>query len=359
MPCEKVIEQLSAYLDGQLTAAEMEAVRAHVAGCARCRGELEALDRTARAVADLPRLQAPSDLRDQVMAKLDRVAPAEERPARWRMYWGAAAAVALAVVIMLLTSPATQRAGKPATPRRAEPEQVAQVNPGASAGSNAADQKSLPRAADSLAAPALETTGIAWVSSEQIVLPSANPRASYFNAVAVAAKGGWLPPELKKDAAGELSQAGAEQSMHRRQALQLTFRMKRDQVPLLKDALAAAGLQAAEAGGGRAKTALQMREAASRLAYAPARADSDAAKSLTNAAPAAMNVPERSGAAAGSFQQAAAGKEAQRAEPTALEQTAKAEAAEVVQMTLLFPLAENPMPAAAPATDAAKSVTSE
>ena len=50
MLCEEVIEQLSAYLDGQLTAAETEAVRSHLAGCARCRGELDALDRTARAV---------------------------------------------------------------------------------------------------------------------------------------------------------------------------------------------------------------------------------------------------------------------------------------------------------------------
>ena len=76
MRCKKVIRQLSVYLDGQLTAAERKAVRSHIAGCARCRGELETLSRTVYAVADLPRLQAPSDLRDQVMAKLDPRSPA-------------------------------------------------------------------------------------------------------------------------------------------------------------------------------------------------------------------------------------------------------------------------------------------
>ncbi len=81
MNCEKVIGQFSAYLDGQLTAAEREAVRSHLADCARCRDELDALARTVYAVADLPRLRAPSDLREQVMAKLDGVTPAEGAPA--------------------------------------------------------------------------------------------------------------------------------------------------------------------------------------------------------------------------------------------------------------------------------------
>ena len=81
------------------------------------------------------------------------------------------------------------------------------------------------------------------VSSEQIVLPSANPRAAYFSAIAVAVKGGWLPADLQKRAADGtlLKFAEAEQRAHQDQALQLAFRVKQSQVPLLKNALAVAG----------------------------------------------------------------------------------------------------------------------
>ena len=401
MLCEKAIEQLSAYLDGQLTAAEREAVRSHVAGCARCRGELDALDRAARAVAGLPRLQAPSDLRDQVMAKLDRAAPAETRRPRWRMYWGAAAAVVFAVVIMFLTTPATSR--------RTEPEAVAPAGKnvpgreaaladrGVSAGSKGADEKLLRTAATlepsggtahSFGVPAFGAVWIAPVSSEQIVLPSADPRASYFNAVAVAAKGGWLPAEQRKRAAeGELLKSGeAEQSAHQDQVLQFVFRMKRSQVPLLKSALAAAGLRAAEEKGGRAEAAQQTYDGAPRLA--PARTDLDEAAKpraaaapmtalqgredrITEAngapaaaapAPAAMKAPESvGGAEAVRLQQPVAEQKAQRSEAGTLYQTRKDEAAEepLVQVTLLFPLAESPVPAAPPAAGAANSATPE
>jgi len=397
MRCKKVIGQLSAYLDGQLSAAEREAVRSHVAGCARCRGELEALGRTVYAVADLPRLQAPSDLRDQVMAKLDQAAPAEARPPRWRVYWGAAAAVAFAVVIMLLTT-------RP-TPSRTEPEavpaagksvrgrEIALANRDESAGRKGVDEKFL-RTVTNLepsAGPAypfmagrVMTGEIAASSIEQIVLPSANPRASYSNAFAVAAKGGWLPAELQKDAASDeqLKAPEAEQGAH--PVLQFTFRMKQSQVPLLKDALAAAGLQAAEEKGVRAQEAQQTYNGAPRLA--PARTDLDEVTqsragaapvtaltvhedrittantpmAAARAAPAAMRAPQSAvGGAAGGVQQPMAEKKTLPAEVTTVYLASKVEAAEepLVQVTLLFPLAESPVPAAPPAAGAATSAT--
>jgi len=402
MNCEKVIGQFSAYLDGQLTVAEREAVRSHIAACARCRDELDALARTVYAVADLPRLSAPADLRDQVMAKLDGVAPAQARHPRWRMYWGAAAAVAFAVVIMLLTRPQLRPLGKNVADK-----EVALADRGGSAGSKGADEKFLWKVAnveptagpvDSLRITQFKAAPIATMSSgqivaftpassEQIVLPSANPRVAYFNAVGVAAKGGWLPAELQKRAAGGglLTSSELEQRTHQDQVLQLVFSIKRSQVPLLKNALAAAGLQAAEEKGGRAEEAQPAFKGAPLLAFTPARRDLDstsnampaesrfglegrsaAANTVTVAArasaPAAMKAPESAGGAeAAGARQAMAPKEAQPAEATTLRPMLKAEAAEepLVQVTLLFPLAESSVPAAAPAAGAAGSATPE
>jgi len=413
MNCVKVIGQFSAYLDGQLTVAEREAVRSHIADCARCREELDALARTVYAVADLPRLRAPADLRDQVMSNLDRAAPAEAHQPRWRMYWGAAAAVGFAVVIMLLTRQATpRRAGPEAVAlagKNAETGEVALAERGGSGGAKGADEKLLRKAAnvepiggtaDSLKASQLEATpvatvssgqivAIAPVSSEQIVLPSANPRAAYFNAVRVAAKGGWLPAELQKRAAdGELlKSADAEQRAHQDQVLQLAFSLKRSQVPALRNALAVAGLQAAEEKNDRGEEAQPTNEGVPSLAFAPARRDLDSASNVApaeshfgfkdrsaaaNPATAAANAPARAAmkapegaagaeAAAPRQSMALAQKKAGPAEAATPQQAQKAEAAEepLVQVTLLFPLAESPVPAAAPAAGAANSGTPE
>ena len=40
MGCQDRLEELSAYLDGELTGAELEAFREHLRGCAACQKEL-------------------------------------------------------------------------------------------------------------------------------------------------------------------------------------------------------------------------------------------------------------------------------------------------------------------------------
>jgi len=211
------------------------------------------------------------------------------------------------------------------------------------------------------------------MTGERIVLPSANPQAAYANAVAVAAKGGWLPApagkpaERRKDSkAGDLLKAQTEQGTHQLQVLQLTFAMKRSDVPLLKNALAAAGLQAAEEKSARVGAAEEQTgtvNGALRPASAPAGADLDQTRSRANAAPAEMKAPQVVVSAP------AVGPQRQWAEPAAQPpETAtyqlgarKAEAAEepLVQVTLLFPLAESPVPARPAAAGAAGSVTPE
>ena len=398
MRCKKVIAQLSAYLDGQLTAAEREAVRLHLAGCARCRAEMEALDRTAYAVADLPRLQAPAGLRDKVLAKLDGVTPVAARHPRWRMYWGAAAAVAFALVIMFLTVPPDYHRAELAAAAPAEKNapgmEVALANRGGAAGPKGKVDNLAQTLTNAqpyggpayLVGPgAFQTGQNVAVSSEQIVLPSANPPASYSRAVAIAVNNKWLPPERKKDqAAGEQFNADVGQSVHQSQVLEITFRMKRDQVPILKNALAAAGLmRPAEENGARDEESQQAQGGAPRLAAArpgldeaartraaaPMKAlrDREGGVATANAvtaaagpAPAAMKAPGSGGGAEpvgpGQF---VAEKEAQGADAAAAYQERKAEAAEesLVLVTLLFPLGESPGPSAPPAAGAATSTT--
>ncbi|MEA2646198.1 MAG: hypothetical protein QOE92_1281 [Chloroflexota bacterium] len=55
-------EQLSARLDGALAAAEAAEVESHMAGCAECRGRVDMLDATRRAVAGLPAEDLPRPL---------------------------------------------------------------------------------------------------------------------------------------------------------------------------------------------------------------------------------------------------------------------------------------------------------
>ena len=85
MTCEAVRDLLSAHLDGELDEAERRVVEGHLAACAACAADREALRRTVGLVKDLPRESAPAALADLVRAALppagaasaaDRSAPA-------------------------------------------------------------------------------------------------------------------------------------------------------------------------------------------------------------------------------------------------------------------------------------------
>jgi anti-sigma factor RsiW len=97
---------LQDFLDGRLDPARQAEVRTHLAGCAQCRSELEAL-RWVRDVAlkQLPVQDVPRALAARVAAALDA---ADKQPVkrRWRRRAAAGALLAAAaVVLLLLVSP--------------------------------------------------------------------------------------------------------------------------------------------------------------------------------------------------------------------------------------------------------------
>lgn len=78
MTCERVLEQLSDYLDGELSPAGMAGVQSHLRGCPGCEQEHQALRQTVQLLAVHGRQTIPIDCRAQVLARL-REAPVGRR----------------------------------------------------------------------------------------------------------------------------------------------------------------------------------------------------------------------------------------------------------------------------------------
>ncbi|HEV2125012.1 MAG TPA: zf-HC2 domain-containing protein, partial [Chloroflexota bacterium] len=56
---DSVADELNAYIDGELEAAERDRVSAHIRDCERCRADLADLSRIKLALTQLPQLRAP------------------------------------------------------------------------------------------------------------------------------------------------------------------------------------------------------------------------------------------------------------------------------------------------------------
>jgi hypothetical protein len=81
MTCRETRELFSALADDALTPAEAAALDAHVSGCAGCRRELAAFDRTVRMVRAMDPARAPAGFVDRVLAAA-RPEPRSRRLAR-------------------------------------------------------------------------------------------------------------------------------------------------------------------------------------------------------------------------------------------------------------------------------------
>lgn len=113
-----VSNDLSAYVDGQLAAAEANRVAGHLLGCARCRAEYESVRLGARLARRMTRASAPDELWASIEAELDarerkHRAVDPDRAVGWAAFgssfFGWRTAAALAVVIAFAAVLATWR----------------------------------------------------------------------------------------------------------------------------------------------------------------------------------------------------------------------------------------------------------
>lgn len=99
MTCQQVERELSAYLDGELTAAARAGVDAHVAGCSSCRERLAELDKLVRGVGAVARVGAPPGFLAAVRGKLAR--PGVGWDWLWRPWWVKLPLEAVAAVVVV------------------------------------------------------------------------------------------------------------------------------------------------------------------------------------------------------------------------------------------------------------------
>lgn len=105
---------LAEYVDGTLAENERAVLDAHLAGCARCREEVEAAARAVSALASLEEEPVPLGVTGPVLAEARRSAPsaAPRRRPLWERYqWagGLAAAAALLLLVAVLVPQLTGR----------------------------------------------------------------------------------------------------------------------------------------------------------------------------------------------------------------------------------------------------------
>ncbi len=121
----KILEQLSAYIDGELSDAEVERVDQALAADASLAAELESLRRTRDAVRHLPRKNAGPDFVANVLAQAERlrlVMPhgleSPERSFQWVRYLATAAVLLVAggvgtvITAMLWTTPSVEHVNR-------------------------------------------------------------------------------------------------------------------------------------------------------------------------------------------------------------------------------------------------------
>ncbi len=93
--CERIREQLDAFLDGEVSAEVASAVGAHIAGCAGCAEETDARERLRASMRRAVRAEgAPDSLRDAIVGAIrsDDARLQAAPPARKRTRWLAVAA---------------------------------------------------------------------------------------------------------------------------------------------------------------------------------------------------------------------------------------------------------------------------
>lgn len=116
MDCPQVCDLLSPYHDDELSPADREQVRAHLATCPACALELRRFEQLSRIAARLEMPAVPSDVWREIAVRLGESADHTSRlaPARRRRVRVALAAAAVAALLLLSVTVAVVRFNRPA-----------------------------------------------------------------------------------------------------------------------------------------------------------------------------------------------------------------------------------------------------
>ncbi len=103
--CEQICELFSAYIDGELSKQEAQALEAHLKECEPCREEYAFFSKMVKCAETLPELSVSDDFRNNLHARLVDAAKAQPKKGYQRPLWkfasgfvAAAAVIALSVV---------------------------------------------------------------------------------------------------------------------------------------------------------------------------------------------------------------------------------------------------------------------
>lgn len=137
MKCSEVLNEISAYLDGELSAAQSESVKAHLSECDACREEYESLAHVSELMRKMPAgFRAPEGFKDAVMARIaaePQPAPVKAAPTRFRRWAvGVAAGVLLVVGSFAIQSEPVQQLAHKGGPLIKSPvqQEEAGISPG-------------------------------------------------------------------------------------------------------------------------------------------------------------------------------------------------------------------------------------
>ena len=86
MNCSRVVNSISAYVDGELTGTEMLALRRHISECPDCMDEYESMRMVKFAVGRLATVTPRADLAACIVSRLDHVSTPPHQRALNRMF---------------------------------------------------------------------------------------------------------------------------------------------------------------------------------------------------------------------------------------------------------------------------------
>ena len=158
MNCGRVSNQLSAYLDRELTGVEMLQIRRHLTECDRCRSEHEALSRLKMMLGRLQSLEPPQGFVGDTVHRFELSGARPHRAAPW-----AKGAPRFSAIARLLTAPKKLSLSS---------------QPSKSSSNTAAGDSSVPQATTTCGARTV-TFAVRPCGSDQVAdTPAARPRST-------------------------------------------------------------------------------------------------------------------------------------------------------------------------------------